>query len=83
MKIDLPLEKKKDWQTAARTINLSQTRASNVASLIKKVRYSAQIFTHLVAWLVELQIANNHAINANGQGAVYVLPDAAKEEVQH
>ena len=83
MKIDLPLEKKKDWQTAARMINLSQTRASDVVSLIGKVQYSAQIFTHLVAWLVELQIANNHAINANGRGAVYVLPDAAKEEVRH
>jgi hypothetical protein len=68
---------------AARSINPKNCSARQLASLISKIRYMAEIHRHLLAWMVELEIAKVHHLQKGGWDLPLPLHVEAIEERTH
>lgn len=78
-----PPSKLKDIRETAKQINVRKVSARLIAKLIGKVRYIAQIHTHLLAWIVELEITKANWVNMFGWDTHRSLPQEAVDEVLH
>mmetsp|Transcript_32659 Transcript_32659/g.44852 ORF Transcript_32659/g.44852 Transcript_32659/m.44852 type:complete len:265 (-) Transcript_32659:1982-2776(-) len=83
MTVRAPQEKLKDIRKCARSIQCSRVKIKELATLVGKVRYLAQIHTHLVAWIVESQILIKETVKSRGWYAHVSLPPPVKAEIKH
>jgi hypothetical protein len=80
-----PADKLEDIIKAATKVQLSMESCTprQMASLIGKVRYVAQVHVHTIAYIVELEIFKNELIKLGGWDCKAPLPEAVREEVRH
>jgi Reverse transcriptase (RNA-dependent DNA polymerase) len=83
MTVRAPKEKLEDIKKTARDLDISRSTPRKLASLVGKVRYVAQIHTHLIAYIVEMEIFKNKIIKDGGWDQWEHLPESVKDEIHH
>jgi hypothetical protein len=81
--IRAPEEKLLDIRKAAKKLNRSEASPRQLASLSGKVRFIAQAHTHVVAWVVELEIHKNQVVRQHGWDYSTWIPAPVREEITH
>jgi hypothetical protein len=84
MEVKVPPTKIEEFQRLAKDL-LSQQQASanQLASLVGKIRYSAQLNPFLIAWIVEMHLHISHLVKTVGWDVVTKFPMKVKEELHH
>jgi hypothetical protein len=77
-----PAEKLANIRKAAKKRSTVKATARQIAGLVGKVRYIAQVHPHVIAWIVELEILKTKALKKGWDIPIHIPPEA-KEEILH